>query len=159
MISRMPDWHDSASRIMHVASVSAKHSREPKQHRGIKHRSFQWQAQNYKAIQRRDIDDFGRRDNRVRLPIRLRIWAGRFGRRELAVCSENVLNGAIVPGFRFTFSYNADRVNNVTVYQVESLEFDPKLPPDAFVVSADAAVNVIDHRGGDLATRRPKSPA
>ena len=64
-------------------------------------------------------------------------------------------NGAIVPGFRFTFSYNADRVNNVTVYQVESLEFDPKLPPDAFVVSADAAVNVIDHRGGDL--RNPKT--
>jgi beta-lactamase regulating signal transducer with metallopeptidase domain len=63
-------------------------------------------------------------------------------------------DGAIVPGLHLSFSFDKDRVNNLTAYQVESLDLDAPLPPDAFVVAAQAGAYVIDHRGGEL--RNPK---
>jgi peroxiredoxin len=63
-------------------------------------------------------------------------------------------NGAIVPGLHVSFSFDKDRVNNLTAFQVEFLDLEAPLPPDAFVVAAQAGVYVIDHRSGEL--RNPK---
>jgi peroxiredoxin len=64
-------------------------------------------------------------------------------------------NGAILPGMQIEIKHQKGQINIFTVQKIEHLELGVPFPPDAFVLSAPAQTNVIDHRGG--APRNPKS--
>ena len=56
-------------------------------------------------------------------------------------------NGAILPTFHFQFRYSNAKLTDAQLVIVDEIELMARVPPETFVLAADAGTQLLDHRG------------
>ena len=56
-------------------------------------------------------------------------------------------NGAILPTFHFQYRYSNTKLTDAQLVIIDEVELMDRVPPETFVVAADAGTLVLDYRG------------